>query len=960
MHGDPELQLLERQELLPLLNEKEIAAGSMSADARSVAAGKLLSVDLFAVLTEQSNHVGLVIFDGRNGLRLVDEQLADAGIELQAKQVADELHLATAKRRSQPHPICLLTVRNADLGSSMDSFCDGMGQILLRELIGSPDIAILERHYLNEVNTERSLPTTRAAMPLLPSLEFLELQISRDPQPGHYDAMVLISDSHDSPLAKVEASGGDVGQLMKALAVGISQKVGATAPRPADTKQESDRFRAESDFFRTHRQLASALAASEAAYALEPTNRENQHWLAKDLIESARQSGNFDVTLPQATRALDLCMGAVPAPGRPKFVFGSVFPDAEEAVGYYLDGNRAAQDDSSFAGTYESLRSRYRDLVIARVREWAASSPDAKSVEQAGNNFYLYVASGLNGTARTRGDFARDMDAVLGGLWLPAYEAASDIDWDRDGYGYNDLVTFVKPIFWGYRPLYASSFDGSLVPTYIREMQRYAAAAPSLYQKLSKSRDPVLQLVGKAGEDWCEMITSGCGVEEFDNKFRPVAEFAKALVANPATAAGTRTRLYIVWENAIELFLGKDGYVSDFSGSLKQAHDHELEVMQEFRKSRDELPRERINDRPTTMPWARADRVCDLHTAKGLEDIHHLIHPLVRDGWVWAIGLGSGKNGQEFMQLICLPLTEGPARRLARIDHDWGTSDGWNSLSRAAMSETCLWFATPDVGLLAFPLDGSAVFSVNTNKGLPSDHVDSIACCDGFVFAGVGDGGYIIRYDPITSRSDVLASSRRKDKRSPLDDQIAFEVPCMVADPPRHRVLCYAGPRFKAPAGIWQIGTNGPIKELHEIEFGSDTAWCGEPDAGHVIFANNGVTFDLDLRTDRATILRGHPDSIDTSKIDFRAQRIRGQLSHIPPFMYRDGYLWCGHDFTRQAINTDRVQDLPEVSSIVGHERLAPTEVLQSFDDGHHALMGDQWKLWMLTFDGAESPATRP
>ena len=82
-------------------------------------------------------------------------------------------------------------------------------------------------------------------------------------------------------------------------------------------------------------------------------------------------------------------------------------------------------------------------------------------------------------------------------------------------------------------------------------------------------------------------------------------------------------------------------------------------------------------------------------------------------------------------------------------------------------------------------------------------------------------------------------------------------------------------------------------------------------------------------------------------------------MNLFPPYLARDGWLWAGHDFTRTNISTGQTQDLPELSSSVGHERIVPADVLQMFDHGHHALIGDQTKLWMLTFN-TDDPATKP
>ena len=59
------------------------------------------------------------------------------------------------------------------------------------------------------------------------------------------------------------------------------------------------------------------------------------------------------------------------------------------------------------------------------------------------------------------------------------------------------------------------------------------------------------------------------------------------------------------------------------------------------------------------------------------------------------------------------------------------------------------------------------------------------------------------------------------------------------------------------------------------------------------------------------------------------------------------------------SIPTGLTQDLLEPSSTAGHEQIVPADVPQIFDRGQHALIGDECKLWMLTFN-TDDPATRP
>jgi hypothetical protein len=952
LRGDAGLQLLERQEIGTVLAEHQLASDGLTDPASAVAAGKLLSVDVFAVLDVGPAGAGLVVYDARSGLRLADQVLAGKTADQQTAEVVAALRESLVKQKAITHPLCLLTVRNADLGSSMDSFCDGIGQILERRLLTSRDVTILERRYLDQVNRERALPTSRPSMPLIPSLQFLELEISRGKEQGTYAATVVVSDSNGNKLGRVDVTAGEPGTLVQQLLDRLITKLGATSPQPPDPVRESMRFAFEADFFHSHRQAADALVAAEAAFALDPKGRDNPKRLAEDLIEAARQSDSLQVSLPQATRAFDLCVDAVDPRHKPLGLFdGSDFFPAESAIGYFISANFAAQQDPRFSADYESLRIRFHDWMIARVRLWAAASPDAANVQQSTNHLWGTVMPALRGSVNTLRDYARDLDDVVGKQWLPAYDAVTGVKWDA--YGYMNLQGIVKGIFMGYEPTDISTFSSAFFPRWIRGMKDYAGAAPPLYEKLARSHDPALQLCGKAGEIWCETISKDCPVTDFEKRFQPVADFAKSLIANPATTPEARERIYLVWEMAIELFFGNDPYVNHYHQEAD--HDRAMDILRTFRKSRDEDPKPPVNDKPSTMPWARADRICDVRETPGLEGIEHLIRPFMRDGSVWVIGVGRN-NVKAFIQLFRLPLVEGPTQRLARLDYD----PGYPPDIRAAISQTCYWFATRDAGLLAFPRDGSPGFFVNSNNGLPTNHVDSVACCDGMIFAGLGQGGYIVRYDPKTSRCDVLASSRRKDKHSPLDDCLAYEVPCMVADTARHRVLLYEYEINGRPSGIWQIDATGRISELYETRNVYNSAWCSEVDGSHVIFSGNAWALDLDLQTDQPTALHSHLNWPIGPKIVLGPNGNTPDLSPIRPLLYRDGYLWSGYNFTRASIDTGRVQDLPNMRSSAVEERVIPTEVLQLFDNGRHALMGDQLRLWKLTFETGNTPETRP
>ena len=66
----------------------------------------------------------------------------------------------------------------------------------------------------------------------------------------------------------------------------------------------------------------------------------------------------------------------------------------------------------------------------------------------------------------------------------------------------------------------------------------------------------------------------------------------------------------------------------------------------------------------------------------------------------------------------------------------------------------------------------------------------------GKLYGGIGEldqDGMFVSYDLKTSKIQVLASSRRKQKQSPLDDTAPFSIIISIwPDPPRDRVVFYA------------------------------------------------------------------------------------------------------------------------------------------------------------------------
>src|SRR5207245_741631 len=107
----------------------------------------------------------------------------------------------------------------------------------------------------------------------------------------------------------------------------------------------------------------------------------------------------------------------------------------------------------------------------------------------------------------------------------------------------------------------------------------------------------------------------------------------------------------------------------------------------------------------------------------------------------------------------------------------------------------------------AFPLTGGDGVHIGEKQGLPSLGVLSLAGLDGQLVASL-DGGFLVAYDVSAERCNVVASSRRTEPRSPLDNGKPFRATELIADPPRHRVLFHVivvSESLKHPGhGTWE------------------------------------------------------------------------------------------------------------------------------------------------------------
>jgi hypothetical protein len=104
-----------------LLQEQKLSLCGVVAANTTVKAGKILAVDLLAIVeysSETKQNTGAIIFDVGSGVKLADCGFPRDSLEPQAMHVAASVRSAVAKWRAETKnlkTLCFMPVRNAEL-----------------------------------------------------------------------------------------------------------------------------------------------------------------------------------------------------------------------------------------------------------------------------------------------------------------------------------------------------------------------------------------------------------------------------------------------------------------------------------------------------------------------------------------------------------------------------------------------------------------------------------------------------------------------------------------------------------------------------------------------------------------------------------------------------------------------------------------------------------------------------
>jgi hypothetical protein len=1008
---EKDIALLERTLVERALDEQKLTRCGLSDSAQAVAVGKLLGVEVFATLEtfpSSDEALGLVAFDARSGAKLWDAALPSGGADKAAAGVVDAVQRACQKRL-QPlvdrRTICLLSVRNADFPRAMDSFCESVGQLLERSLLGSASLTVLERERLEQINRERALPTDVTTDDLLASLAILELEFSRGSESNGIRAAGFLTDPSGTSLGKVRAVGdvAHVSDLVESLLQKLTEFLkAAPSDRTVDRAGEAQRFRQEATFAMQQEMPIKALQAAEAAYALEPSNQVSRALLAEMLFGAAssliqpRRHTIEDVrrALGLADRGADICLEL-----RGQMTTPKTGTSAEGALQHFLTIgiDWAGSTDIEFQRERMQVKGKYRNLLMDREKQILVTNAGAADLGFAYPGQVHFFMEALESASPTRAGWASDVVTTLNDwLLLLDKKALCSID--------------VEDVNWAFSPLiyYLRNTD---MPSFTR--------MASVFDRLKQEETPLLRLYGITSEIDPSASKQLSATDANTRLLEQVEHLAKDTIANPPCKKPDyyRIAVYQAWLDAIDM-LG-DPVVR------RQQYQKVFEFMLERREFVEWVSLAAIDPQPYRFgfyrywgTWFPRDdttpgdaAVCaqnvaklqrllespDYHTLKGryrigrtggweqeLQRVRQriaeleptlipsnpapwsatrllydaprpLLQPHVFGDSVWALESPVSTSRASDLRLVRIPLDGSPSTRYDHIPSD-GPPDRFYA---AAVQD----------GIVIFPADAAAVNFLTDTNGLPTKYVHGVACCDGKLYAGIcrnegylgtgyrGNPSYVIACDLATGKVKLLASSLRKEKLSALDDvPSSYFIRQMIADPARHRVLFSADiGMYQASAsciGVWSIDTKDD-KLTQLMPLNGYCQWLSPIHNDEILFTRclrasriAYEVFSLDLKKDKPRLLSSPLDDTRQYLVGDEPVYIIPWQSY-PPHLIVDGWLWCAGPFSRIPIRGPR-EFLPSPatgSSFVDYRHVNYLELLAS---RRKVVAGLDHQLWLL------------
>ena len=915
--------------------------------------------------------------------------------------------------------VCILAVRNAGLVRGLDGVCESVGRMLERRLLSSPSLAVLERARLDQVNRERNLPVTGSATNTLrAALNQFELEFSHGTGSNDIHVTVFQSNAAGQALPKINADAAldRTADLVESISTQIITALQASPlVRKIDRRAEALRFSREAKFFHENGQDLAALQAAEAAVALDPANKNSRELLFLTLLTRANvliggaggkvgkvPAEDLKQAFSLAQRGAQLRWELVVALPLKQRVAAAIRGNPSHLVldrFVYNAGLLSAGFDAESRAEYTELEGVCRRIWLML---WQAVFDDMKTESDLGYGsgycFYMYLGGiwGETNSAIWANDMLHGLDA-----WL---ERVNTVGVCRVHHNRTNWV--LTPLLYQLR--YPKKTMLHAKRAWIME-EADLEKVGGFFEKLKQHPEPLLQLYGRGG-DLVKRLRQETQPSAADREqFAEMLRLGKATIADPSCPQmNYGGAVYQVLLDLLDFFPDRE---------WRQAQQQELF---EFMLARNEffpvVGQAAVN--PFAPDFAGYSGELTIFTgnsdsphvtnlapyAKNLERLIALADSPSFANLVDAQGYGRTEVDRQLMQLCqrlgvkppaaikkptplwssaklvwsgrlaglvqprivgeslwALDSSQTPAR-LVRVPLDGGKVENYDRIPIPTLPDQHYAMVTTN-GIQIFPSGAAAVSLFTEANGLPSGPISAAVCCDGKLYAAIGIDevyrkipSYLVRWDLKTGAVDLLASTLRKEKRSPLDSTSPpFLIRHMVADPARHQVLLtvdigqnHQGTDF---TGLWSLDTQTDQLTLL-LPLAARCDWVSPIRGSEIVLTRSCavygcyysvITFNLDTRKGQMIYSTGWAKA-DQYLTDGTAPPVLNSYTRFPHLLV-DGWLWSGNPFCRVLTNGVPREFLPSFTG----KSLGQIQYLEPVNQSRQILAGTDNQLWLLT-----------
>ena len=872
-----DIQLLERRQLDLVLQEQHLALEEWVDSKSAVKIGRLLHADVIANIEsapDKGESSSFVVFDAGSGARLWDATLPP-GLESAVTAITQGVQTSVRKLQLPPtsrHVVSVLTVRNADLPRALDQFCAAVGQLLERNLTGNPNFIVLERSCLERLNQERELLTTRPVTNnLLSTIVQLQVDIGRATNGSGLQGMILWSGPATDQVQRVSAqiTGENAVELANALAAAVYQKLAANASPPHANslrKLEAQQFSREASLRRYYKETAAAWRAVEAAHALDPDEIAIESQLMCYLFDEGSQR-----PLPEALefgiRSLSFretrLRNALNTADRERMWAEEAREQAAIAALTSFVRNIARLARNSPDPVVREKYSRFAKQFL--TMDWDRFEAWAQLTRKDPREFTTFTKAITSDHAipacyfLTETEFVTRLDQYLH-RWLEVANLHPPTTDSLDAI--RDLMQRIRAAF------HSGVTQAILGITFNFQPEHFEKLKP-VAQAMADSPSPVISAEGK------EFLT-----------------FLTASVTNRPVNFATSTALMNQLRTADNKFAGL------FTNSLTQV------------KTEPPTPAvETSKQNSIQAPWSKPIRLFDVSQ---FPELDAFLHVLVDGDTVYGLGIRNrNQNGAPPLlvdvYLVRASLTDGEARI---VNHGILTnfvSGPASFIPHVELDHSNLMLLVNNQpskgsrGVFAMSVDGKSVVRIDEKWNLPNQEIDCFTVLGNQMFIGLQ--GYLVQCDLDSKQTEVLASSRRADKRTELDNGELFKTRFMIPDPKRGRIIVGVDPSdadHDFHTTLWSFTiTSGQLTNLVSFRHNYHTGVANRLDGDSVVISDPFGTAAFHLDTGRMEMF-GTIGAAYSRAVKENDQMVLGLFRNgnwgegwgRGPMFIRDGYIW--------------------------------------------------------------------